>query len=61
MYSRSKKKKRNNPINSSTNYRREMKLEPLNMDYCLLQFDAIKLFLRVRLQRGVVSTELQFF
>ena len=45
MYSRSKKKQ-NTPTNSNTNYRREMKLIPINMDYCLLQFDPLKFFLR---------------
>ena len=43
MYSRSReKKKRDTPINSVTNYRREMKLIPIIMDYCLLQLDALK-------------------
>ena len=37
-------KKKNVPINTNTNYRREMKLVPINMHYCLLQFDALKLF-----------------
>ena len=50
MYSRSKKKK-NTPTNFYVNYRREMKLAPINMDYCLLQSDALKFF---RLN-GVVS------
>ena len=36
------KKKGTPPTNSNTNYRREMKLLPINMDYCLLQFGAIK-------------------
>ena len=31
-----KKKKRNTPINFNTNYRREMKLIPINVDYFLL-------------------------
>ena len=35
MYSRSNKK-RNTPIYFNTNYRREMKLVPIIMDYCLL-------------------------
>ena len=51
MYSRSKKK-RNIPIYFNTNYRREMKLVPIIMDYCLLQFDALKFLLGVRLQGG---------
>ena len=33
------------PINSNTNYCIEMKLIPINMDYCLLQIDALKVFL----------------
>ena len=32
------------PINFNTNYRREMKLVPINMDYCVLQIDALKTF-----------------
>ena len=56
MYSRSKKKKetkkRNTPIYFNTNYRTEMKLVPIIMDYCLLQFDALKIFLEVRLHAG---------
>ena len=42
----------NTPINSNTNYHREMKHGPINMDYCLLQFDALKFFLGVLLHRG---------
>ena len=42
MYSWSKK---NHPNNSNTNYRREMKLVSINMDYCLLQFGALKFVL----------------
>ena len=34
-------KKRNTLINSNANYRREMKLVPINMDFCLHQFDAL--------------------
>ena len=55
MYSRSKqmkKKKKNTPVYFSTNYRREIKLVPIIMDYNLLQFDALKNFLRVRLHEG---------
>ena len=44
MYSRSKEK-RNTPIYFNTNYLIEMKMVPIIMDYCLLQFDALKLFL----------------
>ena len=43
------KKKWNPPINSNKNQRRELKLVPINMDYCLLQFHALKIFLGVRL------------
>ena len=49
MYSRSKKK---SPIYFNTNYHTEMKLVPIIMDYRLLQFDALKIFLRVRLHGG---------
>ena len=57
MYSKSKKRKkkkerRNTPIYFNTTYRTEMKLVPNFMDYCLLQFDALKFFLRVRLHGG---------
>ena len=38
MYIRSKKII--SLINSNTNYRREMNIIPINMDYCLPQFDA---------------------
>ena len=51
-----KKKKTEQPINFNTNYRGEMKLIPINMDYCLLQFDALKFFLWVCLQRGSLSS-----
>ena len=43
------KRKKNETPNSNTNYRTEMKLAPINMDYCLLQFDALNRFLEVRL------------
>ena len=43
------KKKGTPPINSVTNYRREMKLIPINMDYSLLQFDSLKFVLGTRL------------
>ena len=52
LYSRSKKK-RNTPIYFSTNYLTEMKMVPIIMDYCLLQFDALKFILGVRLHGGV--------
>ena len=47
-----KKKKRNTPVYVNTNYRTEIKLVPIIMDYCLLQFDALKFFLGVRLHGG---------
>ena len=40
------------PIYFNTNYCREMKLVPIIMDYCLFQFDALKIFLEVRLHGG---------
>ena len=50
MYSRFKKKKKKErkkkrtiPIYFHTNYRKEMKLVPIIMDFCLFQFDALKL------------------
>ena len=37
----------------NTSYRnREMKREPIILDYCLLQFDALNFFLGVRLHGG---------
>ena len=49
MDSRSKKeKKKNTRIHFYTNYRTEIKLVPIDIDYCLLQFDALKFFLGVR-------------
>ena len=39
-------------FNSVTNNRREMKLLPINMDCCILQFDALKFFLEVNLHEG---------
>ena len=39
MYSRAKKKTKN-PIYFNTNYRTEVKLVPIIMDDCLLQFNA---------------------
>ena len=47
-----KKKKRKTPIYFNANYRTEMELVPIIMDYCLLQFDALKFFLGVRLHGG---------
>ena len=52
-----KKKKRNIPIYFNTNYCLEMKLLPMIMDYCLLELDALKFFLRsVYMGGGSVST-----
>ena len=42
-------KKRNAPIYFNTKYRIEMKLVPIIIDDCLLQFDALKFFLGIRL------------
>ena len=53
MYSWSKKGGGN--THSNTNYRRKMKLIPINMDYDLLQFDAIQFFLEVRFHGGSQS------
>ena len=36
LYSTYRRSKKTSPINSNTNYRREMKLVPVNMDCCLL-------------------------
>ena len=47
-----KKKPRNTPIYFNANYRTEIKLVPIIMDYCLLQFDALKFFLGVGLHGG---------
>ena len=49
-------KKRNTFINSYTNYCREMKPVPINVDYCLLQFDALIFVLGVRLHGGEICT-----
>ena len=51
-----KKKKRNTLIYFNTNYRTEMKLIPIIMDYSLLQFDALKFFLGVHLHGGLYLT-----
>ena len=48
MYTPSKKY----PIYFNTNYRTEMKLVPIMIDYCLLLLDALKFFLGVRLYGG---------
>ena len=38
------KKEHNTPINSDTNYHREIKFIRIIMDYCLLQFNALQFF-----------------
>ena len=43
------KRKRNTPIYFITNYRTEIKLIPIIMDYYLLQFNDLNFFLGVRL------------
>ena len=58
MYSQSvsqKKEKKNTLIYFNTNYRTEMKPIPINIDYCLLQFDAIQFFLGVRFHKDSLS------
>ena len=47
-----RKKKRKTLIYFTTNYRTEMKLIPIIMDYYLPQIYALKFFLGVRLHRG---------
>ena len=42
-------KKRSPPIYFNANYRTEIKLIPINMDYCLLQFVALNFFSGMRL------------
>ena len=59
-YTVGKKKTRNTPIYFNTNHRTEMKLIPIIMDYCLLQFDALKFFLRVHLH-GRSQPNFNFF
>ena len=51
-----KKKKRNTSIYFNANYRTEMKLVPVIMGYCLLQFDTLKFFLGVHLHGGLNLT-----
>ena len=41
--------KRNTLTNPNINYRREMKLAPINMDYYLFQFHGLNFVLRLRL------------
>ena len=51
-----RKRRQNTSIYTNINYRREMKLVPIIMYYCLLQFDALKFFLGVRLHGGLNLT-----
>ena len=55
-----KKKGGDTPINSYTNYHREMELVPINMDYCLLQFDEWKFCLGVSVH-GSSLPDFDFF
>ena len=57
MHNRSKK----SPIYFKTNYRTEIKLVQNSMDYCLLQFDALKFFLGVHLHGGGSLSNFNFF
>ena len=61
MHSRSKKIESNTPINCNADYRREMKLISINMDYCLLQVDELKFSLGVRLHGGGSLPNFHFF
>ena len=47
-----KKKNRNISIYFNASYSRDIKLLSIIMDYCLLQFDDLKIFLRVLLHGG---------
>ena len=49
-----KKTKRNTPINFNANYHREIKLVRINIDCYLVQFEALKFVLEVRLHGGSV-------
>ena len=60
MYSRSNNNNKKTPIYFNTNYCTEMKLVLIIMDYCLLQFDALKFFLGVRLH-GRPQPNFNFF
>ena len=50
-----KRRKRNTPFYFNTNYRIEMKLVPIIMDYCLLQFNALTFFLGVLQHEGSLT------
>ena len=58
MYSRSKK--RNTPIYFNTSYCTETKVLPIIMDYCRLQFDALKFFLGACLHGGFLPNLIFF-
>ena len=47
-----KNKNKTTPVYFNRNNCTEMKLVPIIMDYCLLQFDVLKFFLGVRLHGG---------
>ena len=47
-------KKKKKPIYFINNYHTEMKLVPIIMDYCPLQFGALKFFLGIHLHGGEV-------
>ena len=55
-----KKKKMNTHINSNTNYCRETKLIPINMDHCLPKFNALKFLLGVRFLGGCLPNFIFF-
>ena len=44
MHSQLKEKKKHTSTNFNTNYRREMKLFPINIKYCLLSVDVLFFF-----------------
>ena len=54
------RKRGNNFINFHTNYRRRIKFMLINMDFCLLEFDALNFFLGDRLH-GVFLPNFNFF
>ena len=49
-------KERTPPTNPNVKCRRGMKLIPVNMNYCLLKFYALKIVLGVRLHGGLYLT-----
>ena len=53
--------KKPTPIYFNTNYHTEMKLRPIIMAFCLLQFDALKFFFRLRLHGGGSLSNFNFF